>query len=92
MDLCLKADSQEAMDEMLLTAGLIDEEGNPTEGVDLDRIGTISRVTGYDDEGEPIIKTYPGYHANVRVAWEVDEAEFDEFLVVPPEVPFRVWA
>lgn len=90
-DLYLKADSQEAMDTALITAGLIDDEGQPAEGVDLDRIGTISRVTGYDEAGEAIIKIQDGYHANVRTAFDFDGDGMGDFIVVPPETPFRVW-
>jgi hypothetical protein len=91
MDLYLKADSQEAMDAMLLSVGLIDDDGEPTQGIDLDRIGEISRVKGYGEDGEPIIKTYDGYHANVRTAQDFDESLLNEFLVIPLGTPFRVW-
>lgn len=90
-DLYLKAADQEALDAALIAAGLIDDQGEPVKGVDLDRIGTISRVKGYDDDGQPIIKTYDGYHANVRTAEDFDDSILSEFLVIPPDTPFRVW-
>jgi hypothetical protein len=93
-DLYLKADSQEALDGMMLSIGLIDEDSNPAEGVDLDRIGTISRITGFDAGGEPIVKTYDGYHANVRTAFELSGRALtiiEPFAVEPPETLFRVW-
>jgi len=81
-----------------------DEEGEPiteertalvpASGVSLDVIGPISRVTGYDEEGEPILQTYPEWHVNARCAGlsEEQEAEIDAIKIVPPEVPYRVWA
>jgi hypothetical protein len=51
-------------------------------------------VTGYDEEGEPIVQTYPEWHVNVRCAGlsEEQEAEIDAIKIVPPEAPYRVWA
>jgi len=81
-----------------------DEDGEPIMGeatvlvpapfVSLDVIGPITRVTGYDENGDPIVQTYPEWHVNVRCAGlsEEQEAEIDAIKIVPPEVPCRVWA
>ena len=81
-----------------------DEDGEPIMGeatvlvpapfVSLDVIGPITRVTGYDENGDPIVQTYPEWHVNVRCAGlsEEQEAEIDAIKIVPPEQPFRVWA
>jgi hypothetical protein len=93
-DLYLKAEDAAAMDAALLSIGLIDGDGKPAKGVDLDRIGTISRITGRDDDGEPIVTTHVGYHANVRTAFDLDEAALEAIeplIVETPETPYRVW-
>lgn len=81
-----------------------DEDGEPIMGeatvlmpapyVFLDVIGPITRVTGYDEAGEPIVQEYPEWHVNVRCAGltEEQEAELAGLVIVPPETPFRVWA
>ena len=81
-----------------------DEDGEPIMGevtvlmpapfVSLDVIGPITRVTGYDENGDPITVDYPEWHVNVRCAGltEEQEAELDGLVILPPEQPFRVWA
>lgn len=66
----------------------------PAEGVSLDVIGPISRVIGYDENGDPIIQEYPEWHVNVRVAALTDDqkATLEPVMIVPPEQPFRVFA
>lgn len=97
MDLYLKAADEAAMNAVLIDAGLAYEEDGalfPANGVCLDVIGPITRVTGYDENGEPITQTYPEWHVNVRCAGlsEEQEALLDAVKIVPPETPFRVWA
>ena len=96
LDLYLRAPSQLDLDPVLFTAGLIDENGNPTsERVCIDRIGTISRVTGYDAQDEPIVETISGYHLNCRVMFDLTPeqlADLDGVTIVPPGLPYRVWA
>lgn len=81
-----------------------DEDGEPIMGeatvlvpapfVSLDVIGPITRVTGYDENGDPITVEYPEWHVNVRcnALTEEQEAEIEALKIVPPEQPFRVWA
>lgn len=90
MDYYLKGPTEADMNEALLAAGLIDEDGNPAPGVSIDTIGPITRVTGYDENGDPITVEYPEWHVNVRCPHEVEG--LDTFVIVPPEQPFRVWA
>lgn len=79
----------------------IDENGEESErfeyapkpGVCLDVIGPISRVIGYDDAGEPITQNYPEWHVNVRANLSDEQIEaLSAVTIVPPEVPYRVWA
>lgn len=66
----------------------------PAPFVNLDVIGPIVRIVGYDEEGDPITKEYPEWHVNVRCAGltEEQEAELAFAMIVPPETPYRVWA
>ena len=96
-DYYLKAETEAAMNTALVAAGLAYvEDGtlHPAPFVSLDVIGPITRVTGYDEDGEPIVQEYPEWHVNVRCAGltEEQEAELAGLVIVPPETPFRVWA
>jgi hypothetical protein len=96
-DYYLKAADEAVMNAALVDAGLayLDEDALvPAPGVSLDVIGPISRVIGYDDEGEPIVQEYPEWHVNVRCGGlsEEQEAALAGLVIVPPETPFRVWA
>ena len=94
IDLYLKADTADEMNVALEAAGLIDAEGQPAREVDIDHIGAISRVTGYDDNGDPIVQRHPGHHTNVRTGFEVKGEAFNaiaSLIVEPPATPFRVW-
>ena len=97
MDLYLKAADEAEMNAALVAAGLAYEEDDtlfPAPYVSLDVIGPITRVTGYDENGDPITVEYPEWHVNVRSydLTEEQEAELDGQVIVPPEQPFRVWA
>lgn len=97
MDLYLRTATEADMNEALIAAGLAYEEDGtiqPASFVSLDVIGPISRVIGYDEEGEPITKEYPDWHVNVRCGGltEDQEAELSFAMIVPPETPYRVWA
>lgn len=97
MDLYLRAPTEAEMNAALVAAGLAYEEDDtlfPAPDVSLDVIGPITRVTGYDENGDPITVEYPEWHVNVRCAGltEEQEAALDGLVIVPPEVPFRVWA
>ena len=96
-DYYLKAADEAEMNAALVAAGLAYVEDDtlvPAPYVFLDVIGPITRVTGYDEAGEPIVQEYPEWHVNVRCAGltEEQEAELAGLVIVPPETPFRVWA
>ena len=96
-DYYLKAADEAAMNAALVAAGLAyveDDALHPAPYVSLDVIGPITRVTGYDEAGEPIVQEYPEWHVNLRCAGltEEQEAELAGLVIVPPETPFRVWA
>lgn len=107
-DFYLKAADEKAMDAALIEAGLVVEQtvtietdGKPHEGtllvpapgISIDRIGPFSKVSGYDEKGEPILKHYPEYHCNVRAPGISDEAAkvLEPLAIVPPEQPYRVF-
>jgi hypothetical protein len=90
MDYYLKASTEAVLSEALVTSGLVDEEGNPAPFVHLDVIGPITKVTGYNEDGTPIIVSYPEWHVNVRCPAPVEG--LDAFSITPPDVPYRVWA
>jgi len=79
-----------------------DEDGNPvTEdatvlvpvaGVNLDVIGPITK---WDYTVDPPVEiVYPEWHVNVR-SYDLTEeqlAGLADVMIIPPELPFRVWA
>lgn len=91
-DLYLKTLNEEDMTATLLEAGVIDDEGNPTQGFSVDQIGLFTKIIGYDEEGEPIEEYYPDWHTNLR--GDFDEAQLALLtpLSVEPLVPYRIWA
>lgn len=96
-DLYLKATGKTALDNALQKAGLIDEETEAlsSELVCIDRIGEISRVTGYDAKDEPIIEVIEGYHANIRLLFEPSAEQVEALYpvtILAPDEPVRVWA
>lgn len=95
-DFYLKAADQATIDAALAEAGLLDQDGEPTEGVSIDRIGPITRVTGMEADGEtPITSTDPDYHLNLRLRFvptEAQQAALAAYEIMPPAAPFRVWS
>jgi hypothetical protein len=91
-DLYLKTPTQEDMDAALLEAGVIDDEGYPTQNFSVDQIGPFTKVTGYTSEGEPIEEYYPDWHTNLRGSFDEDQMALLTPLRVEPTVPYRVWA
>lgn len=93
-DFYLKAVTQADIDSALETAGLIDEEGQPVDyTVLLDRIGPIT-TTDYSTD-PPTDTVHPEYHANLRLLFEPTEeqlAVIQTVEIVPPQMPYRVWA
>ena len=90
-DLYLKATTEEAMNAALLAAGVIDDEGNPTQDFCVDQIGPFTKVIGYNAEGGPI-EEYPDWHTNLRGSFTEEQLAMLTPLSVEPPVPYRVWA
>ncbi len=95
-DLYMKAADKKSLEAALKAADLGDASSNPASPmVCLDRIGEINRITGYDANGSPTIETLPGYHANLRLAFEPTAeqiAALSPVTIPPPPNPYRVWA
>ncbi len=91
-DLYLKTPTESAMAAALTAAGVIDDEGNPTQGFSVDQIGPITKVIGYDEKDEPIIKNYPDWHTNLRGKFDEKQLALLTPLSIDPAVPYRVWA
>jgi hypothetical protein len=92
IDLYLMAATEDEMNTALLAAGLINDEGFPVTGVSLDHIGPFSRVTAYDEAGEPIVVEYPGWHTNLRLREDIDTSALLAYIIDTPATPHRVWA
>jgi hypothetical protein len=89
-DLYLKATTEEDMDAALLEAGVIDDEGNPTQDFCVDQIGPFSK---WDYSVEPPVETfYPDWHTNLRGSFTEEQLALLTPLTVEPTVPYRVWA
>ena len=59
--------------------------------VNIDVIGYIYKNVGTDEEPEHVAQE--GYHANLRLAFELTAEELSELpIIYPPETPVRVWA
>lgn len=91
-DLYLKTLTKDDMDAALTAAGVIDEDGNPTEGFSVDQIGPITKVIGYDEKDEPIVESYPDWHTNLRGEFDAKQLASLTSLSVEPLSPYRVWA
>lgn len=95
MDRYLRAATEADMNAALIDAGLAyDNEGalTPAFGVSLDVIGPIVK---WDYSVDPPVEiTYPEWHVNVR-SYDITEAQLAQLqpvIIVPPELPYRVWA
>jgi hypothetical protein len=91
-DLYLKTLSEKDMAAALTAAGVIDDDGNPTESFSVDQIGPITKLIGYDEAGEPIVEDYPDWHTNLRGEFDEKQLALLTPLSVDPAVPYRVWA
>ncbi len=94
----LNAESQDALIDALMAAGLVaDTEDGPCAipGVTLDIIGTIYKKTGETvmdgDELVEIVAPTPGWHANM-IADLTSEQEDLLPLIPPPINPNRIFA
>jgi hypothetical protein len=92
IDLYLIAATEAAMAAALLAAGVTNDKGFPVAGVSIDHVGPFSRVTGYDNGGDPIVVDYPGWHTNLRGNFSEGQLADLEPLILEPAVPYRVWA
>jgi hypothetical protein len=91
-DIYLKTLTEDGMNSALLEAGIIDAEGNPTQGFSVDQIGPFSKVIGYDEKEEPILENYPDWHTNLRGNFTEEQLALLKPLSVEPSIPYRVWA
>jgi hypothetical protein len=91
-DLYLKTLTEDDMTAALTAAGVIDDEGNPTQGFSVDQIGPITKVIGYDEKDEPIVESYPDWHTNLRGEFDEKQLALLTPLSVEPLAPYRVWA
>lgn len=92
IDIYLMAATEAEMIAALIAADVTDEDGFLMAGVSLDHIGPFSRVTGYDEAGEPIIVNYPGWHTNLRLMEDIDTSALLGYIIDTPATPHRVWA
>jgi hypothetical protein len=83
MDYYLSFPDQAAADAVLYGAEDMPNFAN------IDTIGIIYKRTGGTDD-EPVMTAIPGWHVNVRVADEDDNAL--QPFAVTPATPMRVWA
>jgi hypothetical protein len=70
IDFMIKADTLADFDALALAEGWIDAEGNPTEGVDIDRVDFIVETPPtFDGNGDLLTPAvlFPDYYANVRL-------------------------
>lgn len=98
-DYCLKNIDQAEFNSLMLDTGLCVETEDgvvpASYEVLIDRIGPITIVTGYDDNGDPITKTYPEYYVNLRLLAEPTEEQalaLAPFTIDPSAPQYRVWA
>jgi hypothetical protein len=92
IDLYLSALTEADMAAALLAAGVIDEDGFPVEGVNLDHIGPFSRFERPTWADEPILVDYPGWHTNLRGVFTDEQLAALEPISIQPAVPYRVWS
>lgn len=60
-------------------------------GVNIDVVGYIYKDIGTEEEPDYVAQE--GYHANLRLPFELTEAELRPLpLIIPPDTPVRVWA
>jgi hypothetical protein len=95
IDLYLKASTKADMDAALLAAELAygaDGVLFVAPGVLIDTIGPITK---WDTSVEPHVEThYPEWHVNVRCGdlTEEQHSAVLDYIIAPPENPYRVWA
>lgn len=85
IDYFLQSADEPTMLAALITAGVTDEDGNPTEGHAVSVIGTWYEQP--DPEAEPV--AVPGWHVNVRSTNPVEWPE--SVTVAQPKTPWRVF-
>ena len=92
IDLYLKTLTEENMTATLIAAGVLDNEGNPTQDFSVDHIGPFAKVVGFKSEDEPIFEQYPDWHTNLRGNFDKDQLALLTPISVQPTAPHRVWA
>lgn len=94
-DLYLKAPTEADMDAALFAAELAYKEDGVlfiAPGVLIDTIGPITK---WDTSVEPPVELhYPEWHVNVRCGELTEEqlAAIAPVNILPPNIPYRVWA
>jgi len=99
MDFMLRSTTEDAMDAVLETAGVLLEQNIgggeiiliPAYGITLDRIGPIPALV--DEEGVIVRPGDSRYHANIRATIELTEEQVAALPTFTPEpsVPYRVF-
>lgn len=96
IDVYLRADSAIALEAATVAAGvceIFDGSLVPADGFAIDVIGRLSRITGLDEDGQPVAEVLPGYHANMRGPFTEEHLSQLAGVVIPePANPVRVWA
>lgn len=98
-DLYLRFADAEEMRTQLIAAGFVDDEEQSClyhPEISLDIVGIITTPSEIKNSGQEngTIKyaNLPGYHVNLRVAYDsLELASLDAFAVFPAS-PYRVWA
>jgi hypothetical protein len=94
IDLYLKAPTKADMDAALLAAELVYEVDNSLWAAPDILIDIIGPITKWDTSVEPPVKiVHPEWHVNVRAVLTDEQlAAVEPVVIIPPAVPYRVWA
>ena len=90
MDLFLRAETEDEFNSLLQHAGTC----QGIDGVNIDVIGTIYQ-TSIDQDGNTTSSPLPGYHANLRLTGDNQEAiseALSSITISQPFKPVRLWS
>ena len=95
-DYYLHGSDREEIEAILLAADLLTEHDGelyPVAGLDMHHVGVISTGGEWDEDGNEIVAPtiIPGWHVNLRAAFEVDEALIADVLIETPATPLCIW-
>lgn len=94
--LYLRTDTREQLEDALISAGMLPAEPDEAPALavtafELDWLPhPLTRITGYDENDEPVVETLEGHHCSVRVRGDVPASLAD--CCVDPSQPVRVFA